>query len=82
MLNKLQATEEAAQAMVDRAAEGETFDVLIAEDNASGNQRVQDFVDALTEETRAIENIIGLLLLEDIQLEGSDSLDNPAQVLE
>lgn len=82
MLNKLQATEEAAQAMVDRAAEGETFDVLIAEGNASGNQRVQDFVDALTEETRAIENIIGLLRLEDIQLEGSDSLDNPAQVLE
>ncbi|MBR9868345.1 MAG: peptidase [Oceanospirillales bacterium] len=82
MRKKLQATEEAAQAMVDRAAEGETFDVLIAEGNTSGNQRVQDFVDALTEETRAIENIIELLRMEDIQLEGSDSLDNPALVLE
>lgn len=82
MRKKLQATEEAAQAMVDRAAEGDTFDVLIAEGNTSGNQRVQDFVDALTEETRAIENIIELLRMDDIQLEGSDSLDNPALVLE
>ncbi len=82
MLNKLQATENAAQKLVDRAAQGETFDVLIGEDNASGNQTVQNFVDALTEETRAIENIIALLQLEGIQLEGSDSLDNPAQVLE
>ena len=82
MLNKLQATENAAQVMVDHAAQGKTFDVLIGEGNTSGNQVVQDFVDALTEETRAIENIIALLQLDGIQLEGSDSLDNPAQVLE
>ena len=82
MLNKLQATENAAQAMVDRASQGETFDVLIGEGNVTGNQVVQNFVDALTDETRAIENIIALLQLEGIQLEGSDSLDNPAQVLE
>ena len=82
MLNKLQATEDAAQAMVDSAAKGDTFDVLIAQGNTSGNQVVQDFVDALTDETRAIENIIALLHLDEIQLEGSDSLDNPAQVLE
>ncbi|BBB24661.1 imelysin family protein [Amphritea japonica] len=82
MLNKLQTTENAAQKLVDRAAQGETFDVLIGEGNTSGNLVVQNFVDALTEETRAIENIIALLHLEGIQLEGSDSLDNPAQVLE
>lgn len=82
MLNKLQATENAVQVMVDRAAQGKTFDVLIGVGNASGNQVVQDFVDALAEETRAIENIIALLQLDGIQLEGSDSLDDPAQVLE
>ncbi|MBN0985902.1 imelysin family protein [Amphritea pacifica] len=82
MQAKLQATEEAAQAMVDRAAQGETFDVLIGVGNTAGNQLVQNFVDALTEETRAIEEIIGQLKLDQVQLEGSDSLDNPAQVLE
>ncbi len=82
MLIKLQNTEKAAQVMVDRAALGETFDVLIGEGNDAGNQVVQNFVDALTEETRAIENIIALLQLDNIQLEGSDSLDNPAKVLE
>jgi putative iron-regulated protein len=82
MQAKLQATEAAAQAMVDRAAQGETFDVLIGVGNTTGNQLVQNFVDALTEETRAIEEIIGQLKLDQVQLEGSDSLDNPAQVLE
>ncbi|WP_299199526.1 imelysin family protein [uncultured Amphritea sp.] len=82
MLIKLQNTEKAAQVMVDHAALGETFDVLIGEGNDAGNQVVQNFVDALTEETRAIENIIALLQLDNIQLEGSDSLDNPAKVLE
>ncbi|WP_428034219.1 imelysin family protein [Amphritea sp.] len=82
MRNKLENTEKAAQVMVDRATQGETFDVLIGEGNDAGNQVVQNFVDALTEETRAIENIIALLQLDNIQLEGSDSLDNPAKVLE
>ncbi len=82
MQAKLQATEDAAQAMVDSAAKGETFDVLIGLDNPSGNQLVQNFVDALTEETRAIEEIIGVLKLDQVELEGSDSLDNPSQVLQ
>lgn len=82
MLIKLQNTEKAAQVMVDRATQGETFDVLIGQGNDAGNQVVQNFVDALTEETRAIENIIALLQLDNIQLEGSDSLDNPEKVLE
>lgn len=80
--NKLDATEAAAQVMVDRANKGETFDVLIAEGNNAGNQVVQDFVDALTSETKAIENVIAVLKLDNIELEGSDSLDNPTAVLQ
>ncbi|WP_432471475.1 imelysin family protein [Amphritea sp. HPY] len=79
---KLDQTEAAAQVMVDRAAQGETFDVLIAEGNKSGNQVVQDFVDALKSETKAIENVIAVLKLDNIELEGSDSLDNPTAVLQ
>ncbi|MEH6579832.1 MAG: imelysin family protein [Amphritea sp.] len=79
---KLDLTEAAAQVMVERAAKGETFDVLIGEGNAAGNQVVQDFVDALSAETKAIENVIAVLKLDNIELESSDSLDNPSLVLE
>ncbi len=79
--NKLAETEAAMQVMVDRAAAGETFDVLIGANNPQGNQVVSNAVDALTAETRAIENVIAVLKLDTIELEGSDSLDNPSAVL-
>lgn len=78
--NKLNKTEIAAQAMVDEAAKGNTFDVLIGVNNKAGNQVVQTFVDALVAEAEAIENTIAVMKLEGIELEGSDSLDNPALV--
>ncbi|EAR62608.1 imelysin family protein [Neptuniibacter caesariensis] len=79
--NKLDATQAAAQVMVDEAAKGNTFDVLIGENNAAGNQVVQTFVDALVAEAEAIEHTIAVLKLDGIELEGSDSLDNPNAVL-
>ncbi len=82
MKQKLDMTEEAAQAMVDAAAQGQTFDVLIAMNNTQGNQLVQDFVDSLVLETRVTEEIIQTLDLQGIALEGSDSLDNPSAVFE
>lgn len=78
--NKLEATEAAAQVMVDEAEKGNTFDVLIGENNAKGNQVVQTFVDSLVAEAEAIEHTIAVLKLDGIELEGSDSLDNPAAV--
>ncbi|NLQ18895.1 peptidase [Marinomonas sp. M1K-6] len=80
MKQKLNATEAAAQAMVDAAKQGQTFDVLIAMNNTKGNQLVQNFVDSLVNETRTTEDIIHLLNLQGIALEGSDSLDNPSAV--
>ncbi len=79
--NKLEETEAAAQVMMDEAAKGNTFDVLIGEGNTAGNHVVQTFVDALVAEAEAIEHTIAVLKLDDIELEGSDSLDNPAIVL-
>ena len=76
----LQTTESAMQAMVDEAAKGNTFDVLIGEGNEAGNQIVQNVVDALVSQTKVTEEIITSLGLENIELEGSDSLDNPSAV--
>jgi putative iron-regulated protein len=82
MKQKLDETESAAQAMVDAAKKGQTFDVLIAMNNTKGNQLVQTFVDSLVNETRTTEEIIHQLNLQGIALEGSDSLDNPSSVFE
>lgn len=78
--NKLEKTEAAAQAMVNEATKGNTFDVLIGVDNKAGNQVVQTFVNALVAEAEAIEDAIAVLKLEGVELEGSDSLDNPASI--
>ncbi|GAA0795019.1 imelysin family protein [Marinobacterium sediminicola] len=77
----LDATQTAAQAMVDAAEQGETFDVLIAAGNTEGNARVQAFVDALTAQTQVLEEVMATLGISDVELEGSDSLDNPSAVL-
>ncbi|MEO9275508.1 imelysin family protein [Marinomonas sp. 5E14-1] len=82
MKAKLEITETAAQAMVEAAEHGQTFDVLIAMNNTAGNQLVQTFVDSLVDETRVTEEIIHHLDLQGIALEGSDSLDNPSAVFE
>mgnify|MGYP000400232489 CR=1 FL=1 len=82
MKAKLSATESAMQVMVDEALEGNTFDVLIGEGNTNGNKIIKDIVDALVDQAKTTEKIIHTLALADIELEGSDSLDNPKSVLE
>ncbi len=68
--------------MVEAAKKGQTFDVLIAMNNTAGNALVQTFVDSLVDQTRTTEDLIRTLDLQDITLEGSDSLDNPSAVFE
>ncbi|MBN3562199.1 imelysin family protein [Aliamphritea spongicola] len=80
MQMKLKKTQDAMQVMADRGEAGETFDVLIGAGNTEGNQIVQNAVDGLVDETKTIEKIIGALDLDGIELEGSDSLDNPSLV--
>ena len=81
MLMKLNATQDAMQVMADRGEAGETFDVLIGANNAEGNQIVTDAINGLVDETKTIEKIITALDLDGIELEGSDSLDNPSVVM-
>ncbi|MET0481357.1 MAG: imelysin family protein [Aestuariivirgaceae bacterium] len=55
------------------------YDQMLAEGNAEGNKILQDVVDALVVQTRAIEGVVAGLGLK-ISIEGSDSLDNPSAV--
>ncbi|AVX03698.1 iron-regulated protein [Maritalea myrionectae] len=74
-------TMNAFTAMVDRA-ETESYDQMIGEGNAEGNAIVQNAIDALVKQTRSIERAVAALSLEGVELEGSDSLDNPDAVFE
>lgn len=82
MKTRLNATEAAMQKMVDEAAKGNTVDVLIAKGNSAGNQVLQDVVDALVAQTKTTEKIVVALGLNALQVEGSDSLDNPSAVFQ
>jgi len=82
MKEKLTTTESAMQIMVDQAQKGNTFDVLIGEGNTKGNQIIKDIVVALVDQAKTTEKIILTLALGDIELEGSNSLDDPKSVLE
>ncbi len=82
MLKDMKATSAAMQVMADRAQGGEAYDQMIGPDNAEGNQVIQDVVDALTQQTKAIEGVVSALGLDQIAFEGSDSLDDPESVMQ
>src|SRR5690606_37808543 len=79
---KLNDTLKAMQAMKDRAENLETYDQMIAQGNAEGNAVVQAVIDGLVAQTRSIDRVIAALELGSIELEGSDSLDNPNAVFQ
>ncbi len=79
---KLQATYEAMSAMKQRAESVETYDQMIAQGNAEGNAVVQAAIDALIDQTRSLERVIAALELGTVELEGSDSLDQPEAVFQ
>ncbi|MBN9055517.1 MAG: peptidase, partial [Rhizobiales bacterium] len=80
MTAKLDASHAAFKALVDRAEGGEAYDQMIGEGNAEGNKVVQTAIDSLIDQTKTIERVITALDLGKIELEGSDSLDNPGAV--
>ena len=68
------------QAIKDAADSGKmAYDQMLAADNAEGNALIQAAVDALVAQTRAVEAVVAALDLK-IEVEGSDSLDNPSAV--
>lgn len=77
---KLDTTLAAMNGMKDRAQKVEAYDQMIGENNAKGNEVVQKAIDGLIDQTKSIERVITSLDLGKIELEGSDSLDNPDAV--
>ncbi|TNM66376.1 imelysin family protein [Aliirhizobium smilacinae] len=77
---KLDATLAAMNVMKDRAQKVEAYDQMIGENNTKGNAVVQKAIDGLIDQTKSIERVIASLDLGKIELEGSDSLDNPDAV--
>jgi putative iron-regulated protein len=68
------------KAIKDKADSGEmAYDQMLATGNDAGNKLILDSVDALVVQARAIEAVVGALNLK-IEIEGSDSLDNPDAV--
>ena len=78
---KLDATMDAMNVMYLRALTMESYDQMIGEGNAEGNKVVQDVIDALLDQTKAIERVVAVLDLKAIDFEGSDSLDAPEKVV-
>ncbi|MBI1237860.1 MAG: peptidase [Alphaproteobacteria bacterium] len=56
------------------------YDQMLGAGNEAGNKILQDVIDALVAQTRAIEGAVGALDLGAVAFEGSDSLDDPAAV--
>lgn len=79
---KLNKTLDAMHAMEKRAEAGEAYDQMIGEGNAEGNAVVHAAIDGLVDQTKSIERVITALDLGKIELEGSDSLDNPNAVFQ
>jgi putative iron-regulated protein len=82
MIGKLDTTLTAMTVMKDRAQKVEAYDQMIGENNIKGNEVVQQAIDGLIDQTKTIERVIASLDLGTIELEGSDSLDNPDAVFE
>ena len=66
--------------IVSSAENGITYDMLIGKNNKSGNLLIQNAVDALVNQSKDIEVVAKILEINDLQVEGSDSLDNPEAV--
>lgn len=80
MKAKLKKTLDAMHAMEKRAQTVEAYDQMIGEGNKEGNATVQAAIDGLLDQTKTVERVIAALDLGKIELEGSESLDNPNAV--
>ncbi|WP_077962689.1 imelysin family protein [Ensifer adhaerens] len=82
MTGNLSTTVEKMQAMAKRAETTEAYDQMIGEGNAEGNATVQATIDGLIAQAKTVQRVIASLDLGTVELEGSDSLDNPNAVFQ
>ena len=73
----------AAKVLVDSAEQdGIFYDQLLAEGNSAGNAKIMNVVNALLEQTKGIEKAVNVLGIQQLNIEGSDSLDSPSSVFQ
>ena len=75
----LKTTLDKMTALKERAETKERYDQMIGEGNVEGNAVVQAAIDALVAQTKSIEKAVTAMGLK-IEVEGSDSLDDPSAV--
>ena len=78
---RLDATAAATQRLKDTADSGAmAYDQMLGESNPEGNALVSDAIAALIAQTRVLERAAVALGVESLEIEGSDSLDDPGAV--
>lgn len=82
LVANLDATVTRMAIMKARAESVEAYDQMIGEGNDEGNAVVQAAIDGLVTQTRSIERAVAALGLAPIEVEWSDSLDNPDTVFQ
>jgi putative iron-regulated protein len=68
-------------ALKTRAETKEAYDQMLGEGNKEGNEVVEAAIGALIAQTKEFERAIAILELKGVEIEGSDSLDDPAKAL-
>lgn len=79
---ELDASVDALDAVRSAAAGGMAYDQMLDRDNPEGAALLTAAIEALVTQTRSIERAVTALGLDRIEVEGSDSLDNPAAVFQ
>ncbi|SPF79591.1 imelysin family protein [Pseudoprimorskyibacter insulae] len=82
LTNKLNATMIEMSQMKSAAEAGFSYDMMLERGNKEGEALIMAAVDALIDQTRSIERAVAVLGADQIEFEGSDSLDNPGAVFE
>jgi putative iron-regulated protein len=79
---ELAATMTALSALKAAAEGGMAYDMMLAPGNAEGEALIMGGVNGLVTQTASIERAVGVLGLDAMAFEGSDSLDNPNAVFQ
>ena len=82
MQTKLTATMTALSAIKVAAEGGMAYDMMLAAGNTQGEALIMGGVNGLIDQTKTVERIVTALGLDQIQFEGSDSIDNPGAVFQ
>ena len=82
MRMKLATTMRALGRIKSTSEAGLSYDQMLAQGNTAGEALIMGGVNGLVDQTRSIERVVTLLSLDGLEIEGSDSLDNPSAVFE